>query len=292
MNCIICENDMTGPHGAYWFACSRCGFLASSLSPAIGGDACHGAIDETRRREALDSLRHLNFERVLDVLETIALSRPARLLDVGCAHGWFLQAAARRGYLTTGLEPDPVIAAQARRDGQSVVSGFFPQDLPDEAVFDVISFHDVFEHLPSPREAATACFHRLSPGGVLVVVLPSSEGVLFRLARLLSRCGLHGPLDRLWQRGFPSPHLSYFHPSALAALFLPRGFREIYRGTLPSFTRKGLWQRLRYDRESSWLVSSVQWLVLSALSPMQGLLPADISFQVFIREAAGPPGGS
>jgi SAM-dependent methyltransferase len=291
MNCLICQTDMTGPHRGYWFECARCGFLASTLSPAIGEDAAHNTIDETRRREALDSLRHCNFERVLDTLQHLPIPQPTRLLDVGCAHGWFLQAAARRGFLPTGLEPDPAIAAQARREGLSVISGFFPQAIPDPAIFDVISFHDVFEHLPSPREAATDCFRRLSPGGHLVLVLPSSRGVLFRLARLLSRLGLHGPLDRLWQRGFPSPHLTYFHPAALEALLRPHGFREVHRATLPSFTRKGLWQRLRYDRRSSRYVSALQWLVLGLLSFIQALLPSDISFQVFVREPHATPNG-
>lgn len=284
MQCLTCQSAMAGPHRGYWFECRHCGFLASSLTPAIGDDACHDAIDETRRRQALDTLRHGNFERVLDALQPLRTAHPTRLLDVGCAHGWFLQAAARRDYVTTGLEPDPTIADQTRRAGLSVISGFFPQDLPEDAVFDVITFHDVFEHLPSPGVAAAACFRRLSPGGLLVLVIPSSKGVLFRLARLFSRAGLHGPLDRLWQRGFPSPHLTYFHPDALDRLLRPHGFREVHRASLPSFTRKGLWQRLRYDQRSSFLVSAVQWLILGLLSPLQRLLPSDISFQVFVRE--------
>ncbi|MBK9964435.1 MAG: methyltransferase domain-containing protein [Holophagales bacterium] len=209
----------------------------------------------------------------------------------GARTGGSCRRPPRRGYLATGLEPDPLIADQARQDGLSVTTGFFPQDLPDAAVFDVISFHDVFEHLPSPREAAAACFHRLSPGGLLVLVLPSARGALFRPARFFSRLGLHGPLDRMWQRGFPSPHLSYFHPAALEAMLRPQGFREVYRGTLPSFTRRGLWQRLRYDRRSSRLVCAVQWLALSLLSSIQGLLPADISFQLFIREKEATSSG-
>ncbi len=282
---------MNGPHRGYWFACAACGFLASNLLPAIDSDTTRDAIDEARRRAALDSLRHAGFERVLDTLQDLPSPPGRRLLDVGCAHGWFLQAAARRGYLTLGLEPDPVIAQQARADGHSVAAGFFPQDLPAGAVFDVISFHDVFEHLPAPRAAAAACFERLAPGGWLVLVLPSSHGILFRTARLLSAAGLHGPLDRLWQRGFPSPHLSYFHPAALRAFLAGHGFKPVHDGTLPSFTRAGLWQRLRYDRNAPLWVSAAQWLVLGALSPLQAMLPADISFQVFVRDA-GPAGVS
>ncbi len=289
MHCLVCQSAMTGPNRGYWYECRGCGFLASSLTPAIEDGASHETIDETGRREALDGLRHSNFELVLDALQPLRTSCPTRLLDVGCAHGWFLQAAARRGYLATGLEPDATIAAQARGDGLSVISGFFPRCLPEHAVFDVISFHDVFEHLPSPREAAASCFQRLSPGGLLVLVVPSSKGVLFRLARLFSRAGFHGPLDRLWQRGFPSPHLTYFHPDALDRLLRPHGFRQVHRATLPSFSRTGLWQRLRYDRRSSFVVSVVQWLALGLLCPMQALLPSDISFQVFVREEDAAP---
>ena len=284
MHCLICQSAMTGPHRGYWYECRQCGFLASSLTPAIGDDASHEAIDETRRRQALDESPARQLRTRAGRAPAPSHLSPTRLLDVGCAHGWFLQAAARRGYLTTGLEPDATIAAEARRDGHSVISGFFPEDLPGDAVFDVITFHDVFEHLPSPGEAAAACFQRLSPGGFLVLVLPSSKGFLFRLARLLCRVGLHGPWTALWQRGFPSPHLTYFHPDALERLLRPHGFREVHRATLPSFSRKGLWQRLRYDQRSSFLVSAVQWLALGLLSPMQALLPSDISFQVFVRE--------
>lgn len=288
MNCLVCRAGMIGPKRGYWFECRRCGFLASALEPAIGDNDRHDAIDEECRREALDELRHLNFERALDDLERHRTSESPSLLDVGCAHGWFLQAASRRGYLATGLEPDPNIAAEARQAGLPVLPGYFPRDLPTREPFDVISFHDVFEHLTSPKEAAEACFDRLAPGGLLVLTLPSSRGVLFRLARLFSRVGLHGPLDRLWQRGFPSPHLSYFHPAILAELMRACGFREIHRGSLPSFSRRGSWQRLRYDRRSSVLTSAVQWLALGALSPVLRVLPSDISLQIFRREEFRP----
>ena len=183
------------------------------------------------------------------------------------------------------------MAAQARQDGLPVISGYFPQNLPDQAKFDVITFHDVFEHLPSPHEAASACFQRLTPKGLLVIVMPSSKGILFKLARLLSRLGINGPLDRMWQRGFPSPHLSYFHPAILVNMLRPHGFREVHRTTLPSFSRDGLWQRLRYDRRSVFLVSAVQWFGLFLLFPLISSLPSDISAQIFIRAEDAPTDG-
>ena len=103
MNCLLCQSEMSGPHRGYWFECLQCGFLASTLAPAIGDDASPDSIDEAYRREALDRLRHRSFERVLDALQQLPIPPSGRLLDVGCAHGWFLQAASQRGYLAIGL---------------------------------------------------------------------------------------------------------------------------------------------------------------------------------------------
>jgi hypothetical protein len=50
-----------------------------------------------------------------------------------------------------------------------------------------------------------------------------------------------------------------------------------------------LWQRLGYDQRSSFLISAVQYLALGLLSPMQRLLPSDISFQLFVREGQAAP---
>ena len=90
-----------------------------------------------------------------------------------------------------------------------------------------------------------ACRRRLREGGLLVLNLPSSSGAVFRAATLLDRIGLHGPLDRLWQRGFPSPHLSYFDPDGLASLAARHGFREVHRSDLATVALGGLWKRLR-----------------------------------------------
>ena len=138
---------MAGPRRGYWFECTRCGYLASDLEPAIGDPDC-ATMDEGLRGEALQGLRRQNFERILDVLEPMRTPGNARLLDVGCAHGWFLEAARARGYDALGLEPDAAIAALARGKGLGVIDGYFPDALPAGERYDVITFNDVYEHLP------------------------------------------------------------------------------------------------------------------------------------------------
>ncbi len=279
--CPVCGGAMAGPHQGWRLDCAQCGFLAAAVTPVVDHASAAVALDEADRELGLESLRRRNFEEVLDRLEALGKAPRPELLDVGCAHGWFLDAALRRGYSVRGLEPDRRIGALAAGKGHAVTCGLFPDDLPAGETFDVISFHDVLEHLPEPDRAVDACHARLRDDGFLVVNLPSSRGVFFRVSALLDRAGVHGPNERMWQKGFPSPHLSYFHPEGLSRLVTRHGFREVYRGTLPSIDRRGLWKRLRYDQTSSVAASVLVWTGVTLASPLLGVLPADISLQIF-----------
>ncbi len=283
MNCVVCGAAMGSAERSYMFECRCCGFLASNLEPAVGAGT-QQAIDESARRHALKALRSANFELTLDRLEAIRPLRGALLLEVGSAHGWFLQAAERRGAKATGIEPDRATADEACRSGLQVIVGSFPDAMPAGQAFDLIAFNDVFEHLPDLRAATAACFEGLRAGGLLAITLPSSKGTFFRLARMLAALRLTGPLDRMWQRGFPSPHLSYFHPDGLARFLSGRGFEEIRRESLPSLSRDRLWQRIRYDRQAAAITSVVYFALLYLLGGMLAKLPSDISLQIFRRK--------
>jgi SAM-dependent methyltransferase len=92
-----------------------------------------------------------------------------RLLDVGCAYGYFL-LEAKRYFDVSGIELAEDAAAHCRRRGLDVLTG-----VADEASFarlgtkDVIVMLDVIEHLPSPRETLARCAAHLNPGGIIVI---------------------------------------------------------------------------------------------------------------------------
>lgn len=232
--CEVC-GSCPARYNTWLSHCKKCGFWCSDLDAGGGTDV-----------EGLEDLRRLNFEVLLDRLETHRRLDGADLLEVGPAHGWFLEAARRRGARVAAIEPDgEQIGALRARFGNSVEQGFFPVDLKNRGPFDCIVFNDVFEHIPRPSALVPLLEDLLRPGGLVVVNCPSSDGIFYRVALRMNRLGLSGPLERLWQKGFASPHLSYFSPATLRALIENNGrLRQIDWFALDSVSRKGLYRRL------------------------------------------------
>jgi SAM-dependent methyltransferase len=197
------------------------------------------------------------------------------LLDVGCAHGWFLEHAAAH-YHVTGIEPDAGVAAATRARGLAVRSGFFPDALNTDERFDVIVFNDVLEHIPDVNAVLTACWQHLQPGGRVIVNAPSRRGFLYRLSKLLARLGRGGAFERMWQFGFPSPHVHYFDTANLRLLAGRAGFTVDGRTRLASISVRGLYARIRYSREVPAFKARVLTAALSVMAPLLAVLPADI----------------
>jgi SAM-dependent methyltransferase len=223
------------------------------------------------REQGLAVIRHQNNGRVLEAINAHVPLLESRLLDVGSAHGWFIEAAQERGAQVTGIEPDRVVAALSRVRG-AVRQGFFPEVLSAREQFDVITFNDVLEHLTDPAAAVRAAFDHLVPGGLLSINIPDQRGLAFALARLASGLGASGAYERLWQKGLPSPHLWYFDGPALAELGGRCGFRIAGIHRLPSVTREGLWQRVHMDRDPN-LISRLQFVAATIFTPLVNLSP-------------------
>lgn len=261
-----------GRRKGWLFRCPSCRFLKADL--AAGGGAEVGGVEELRR---------CNFETILDCLEAYVAAPGTPLLEVGCGRGWFLDAARRRGFAAVGIEPDEEAAGAAAGDGLEVRVGFFPEAAEPGERYRVVVFNDVFEHLADPAAALEDCRRLLDPEGLLVLNLPSSDGVFYRFADLLDRRGVRLGLERLWQKGLSSPHLSYFNPDNLTRLAGRLGFAEIGRGRLGTIRIGGLWRRLRAGGAMALPTRTVVYLGVAAAAPLLGMLPNDISLHVFRR---------
>jgi 2-polyprenyl-3-methyl-5-hydroxy-6-metoxy-1,4-benzoquinol methylase len=266
--------------------CQSCAYEGSTLGNAINSSDENITLDETAREIALKSLRTENFRAIVETAVRIDGTARKSLLDVGCAHGWFLEQA-RSHFEVLGLEPDTQVGQKAAQRGLPVREGYFPEALRDDEKFDVIVFNDVIEHIPDIANAVDDCRRRLNAHGLLILNLPNSRGFFYRLAKVLAQVGLAGPFERMWQKGMPSPHVHYFDPHSLAAFVAPHGFTQRYMGELPSLRREGLLERLRFFKKANPVTTYVQFLILSCIIPMLRLFSSDIILMIFEKNATG-----
>ena len=285
MACIVCGNQKIAGLAAWHARCPACSYESAALDVAINDAHASEQVNEQEREAALRALRQENFKVVVELAERFAPSGGRTLLDVGSAHGWFLETARER-FDVLGIEPDAVVGGQAKAQGLPVRLGFFPEALQDGERFDVIVFNDVIEHIPNIHAALAACEERLHPAGILILNLPNSRGFFYRLSKLMARVGLRAPFDRLWQKDLPSPHVHYFDPHNLARLVGMHHFEQVHSTELPSLRADGLLERLRYVGNTSPLALYAQYATIRCAIPFLGFFPSDIIVSIFRKKTA------
>jgi SAM-dependent methyltransferase len=283
--CPCCLTEQRQGLDGWHHICPNCAYESAQFSNAI--NLAHASLSESRRADGLRALRESNFRELLRLLNPHLTDRHQRLLEVGCGHGWFLELAAQR-FAVVGIEPDEQIFQLARAKGLPVVAGYFPAALRPEERFDVMVFNDVLEHIPDPQATLLACHAALSPGGLLVLNLPTSKGLFYVLAKVGRRLGLDAAFERLWQKGFPSPHLHYFDRSNLARLLQGCGFLVCANGSLPSIRLQGLYNRIAYASPGKPVQHGLLWLALLLCYPLVKWLPSDAMLVLAVRQDAPP----
>ena len=285
MDCIVCAASAVVGRQPWHRFCPSCRYESADLAPVINDSHAHSQVNEADREIALKSVRTENFRIIVDRLARIAPSTAKRLLDVGSAHGWFLEEAGKR-FAVVGVEPDEVVARAALARGLPVRVGYFPQALDDGERFDIIVFNDVIEHIPDIRSALEACNARLDTGGLLVLNVPRSSGFFYRLSKFLARFSWNGPFERMWQKGLPSPHVHYFNEHNLDQLVARQGFESVQSFHLRAVGSDGLLERIRFAGKLHPVALYAQYAFLRCAVPFIRLLPSDIIVCVYSKTNA------
>ena len=129
-----------------------------------------------------------------------------RLLEIGCAYGFFLEEA-RRFYDVAGIEIADAAVAFCRSRGLSVINGVAAEAVFSQlGMFDVIVLLDVIEHLRDPQDTLALCRRHLNPGGVIAITTGDFASLYARLA------------GRKWRLMTPPQHLWFFTPESIRRL--------------------------------------------------------------------------
>jgi len=241
--CPICGSTQAAPvlrqNGYQLVRCAACAtiyvspipsdeFLAAHYQSAeyFEGDGSQGYQSYADTRKALLPL----FHRRLRALGAHFPQR-GRLLDYGCAAGYFLQLAQQDGWQIAGVELSADMALQAEKTLGVPIARDLSQLAPEP--FDVICLWEVIEHLPRPVAELRRLWERLQPGGALMLSTPNTHHWQ----------AIHEPAD--WASYRPPSHLLYFTPDTLAAALDRAGFERVsVQGVAPLPRLPGWLRRL------------------------------------------------
>ncbi len=152
--------------------------------------------------------------------------------------------------------------------GHKVLCGHFPEVRFEGRKFPVVVMLDVLEHLADPLATLRAVKVCLGPTGVLVLNVPSSDGLIFQTAYFLytvtrTKCAF--PLERLFQSQFPYPHLFYYSPATLRALLVKAGFQPFAEMREAIVDPGDVKARIAYSRKKGKSLSLKDMLTIGGL---------------------------
>jgi SAM-dependent methyltransferase len=280
--CEACTLPMCEGLTTWHYTCPTCGLEQSTLEPKINQLE---SLNETERENALRPIREHNFNLLvkwIKQLTTTNTTKKPKLLDVGSAHGWFLETA-KNDFEVLGIEPDETVANGAIKKALNVRKGYFPAVLNQNERFDVIVFNDVLEHIPNVKNIFTECSNHLTPNGMLVINAPDKRGVFYRISKLLKKLGNEGSFNRMWQVGMPSPHLYYFDTNSINKIAAKAGFKLVEERSLSSVVAKGLFDRINYAGGNKLINFLIGCAVLISI-PVLNMMQSDITVWFFKKQ--------
>ena len=121
------------------------------------------------------------FSKRMDLIEAYK-PVPGRLLDVGCAAGFFLETARQRGWEVCGVDISSLCASYARdRLGIEVRNDLFVNAGYEKGSFDLVTMWDYLEHSATPKEDIARARELLRDDGLLIIATPDISSVPARL---------------------------------------------------------------------------------------------------------------
>jgi 2-polyprenyl-3-methyl-5-hydroxy-6-metoxy-1,4-benzoquinol methylase len=193
--CNLCGHHENTPfcpdNGRGLVQCNRCGLVYVGIQPkaeelyALYGETYFhndqsGEVGYTNYIADEDNIR-ITANRRMAFIERFAKNK-GRMLDVGCAMGFFLDVASQRGWQVEGMDVSnfAVDYVQERFGHTAHVGSLTEMALPENS-YDLITMFDVIEHVPDPQANMKKIATLLKSGGIYELATPDVGSIPARL---------------------------------------------------------------------------------------------------------------
>jgi len=230
VSCNLCEGKNTEQlhriEGFNIVRCKKCGLVYVNPRPDIRSLKALYDREYFHNDEKHSSGRYLgytdylsnrnNIEKTFDKrLRTIEkFTGSGRILDVGCALGFFLSAASKRGWDVWGIDLSEYAIGFAQKEfnGRVMNKTLLKCSFSDN-YFDAVTYWDVLEHVPDPKSELKEAHRIMKKGGIIGIVVPDTGSYIVKIL------GKNWPEFRRIRE-----HIYFFNKKTLSAMLDGVGF--------------------------------------------------------------------
>ncbi len=228
MICNICNSEKTKPlfnlslsHKI--FSCSNCG--VQFMYPQLNDKEINTLYSETyykswgiagtTENESSRQMKIATFLLRLKLINKYVLA--GKVLDVGCATGYFLEAAITLNYEPYGIELSEYSSSIAKNKfgNSAIFNGKLENCNFDDNMFDIISMFDLIEHVRSPYQTLIKTSALLNTNGIIIITTPNNSSISNKL------------MGKKWTH-YKLEHFYYFNLKSLTSLAEQCALKIIY----------------------------------------------------------------
>lgn len=224
--CPICQGKKLSAlffkNGFHFQKCSKCNLVFANPRPSdafLKRYYTEGASYEFMQNTILQKTAKFRNEIILkpklEIVNSFSKTK-GKILDIGCASGFFLSLAQKSNWECYGLEPS--------QEGIKFLKKNFPfitafqttiEEVSITKKFHAITCWEMAEHILRPMDLFKKTYSLLAENGLLFLSVPNSEGLDMLVLKELSDA-------------FSAPsHLNYFNPKSISFALQKAGFKDI-----------------------------------------------------------------
>jgi len=226
IHCDLCNSEnhslLFKKDGYNILRCDNCELVFTQQSISFSGESIYtenyfqgrikdGYADYKSSEEVLKK----QFKKIFQQIEKEVNYKFGKLLEVGCAYGYFLDIASQK-FKTLGIEISKYATDLCKERNLNVLCGSISSDiLKDKDGFDVIVMLDVIEHLNSPSDTLDILCGKLENDGIIYIQTGDIDSLLSKVMR------------KRWRLLTPPQHLYFFSKKTLIKLLKSKGLNII-----------------------------------------------------------------
>ncbi len=223
---------LNGVHYQY-LRCKKCLFIQSDPVPSE-----KDLVAFYQEQYAYDWFKKNTFFKKLQARHRLFkirghLKDSKKVLDFGCGHGYFVRELAKKQFQGFGFD---IGSDKIRQHNDTNITNKNCLSDYEESGFDAITLWHVLEHMRDQDEVLDDLKQRLNPNGKLVIAVPNTGSMAFRLVG--QKWG--------WLQQ-PYVHINHYNSTNLGLLLESKGF------TICSVTTTDTWDQNMYDLLISYL---------------------------------------